>query len=82
MTESQLIGVGVIVVLGIFAQWLAWRFHLPSILLMLLFGVLAGPVTGLLDVDAAMGDLLFTFVSVSVAVILFESIARICQIDT
>ena len=31
-----------ILALGITAQWLAWRLHLPSILLLLGFGFLAG----------------------------------------
>ncbi|MDH3675548.1 MAG: cation:proton antiporter, partial [Anaerolineae bacterium] len=72
MTEELLLGIGIIVVLGITAQWLAWRFRLPSILLLLLFGFLAGPVTHLLDPEELLGELLFPFVSVSVAIILFE----------
>jgi NhaP-type Na+/H+ or K+/H+ antiporter len=58
--------------LGIGASWLAWRLRLPSILLLLIVGFAAGPVTGLLDPDALLGDLLFPLVSLSVAVILFE----------
>jgi NhaP-type Na+/H+ or K+/H+ antiporter len=61
-----------IIILGILAQWLAWRFQLPSILLMLVFGFVAGPLTGLLKPDEVLGDLLFPFVSLSVAIILFE----------
>jgi Kef-type K+ transport system membrane component KefB len=34
-----------ILLLGIGAQWLAWRLRLPSILLLLAFGFLAGPTT-------------------------------------
>lgn len=70
--EHQLMGVATILILGIGAQWLAWRLHLPSILLLLLCGFLAGPVTGFLDPDQLMGDLLFPVVSLSVAIILFE----------
>ena len=33
-----------VLVLGVSAQWLAWRLKVPSILLLLLFGFLAGPV--------------------------------------
>lgn len=72
MTEHILIGFAAIVVLGFVAQWLAWRFHFPSVLLLLLFGFIAGPVTGLLKPDELLGDLLFPAVSVSVAIILFE----------
>ena len=58
--------------LGIVAQWLSWRLRLPSILLLLILGFVAGPVTGFLDPDELFGDLLVPLVSVSVAVILFE----------
>lgn len=72
MTEHILVGIASIVVLGVTAQWLAWRLHLPSILIMLLFGFIAGPVTGLLHPDEILGDLFFPFVSIAVALILFE----------
>ncbi len=72
MTEHLLTGLASIVVLGILAQWLAWRLHLPAILLLLIFGVIAGPVSGVLDPDLVFGDLLFPLVSISVAIILFE----------
>ncbi|KPK77800.1 MAG: hypothetical protein AMJ79_02035 [Phycisphaerae bacterium SM23_30] len=72
MHQYVLISLAGIVILGILAQYLAWRFRLPAILLLLVFGILAGPVTGLIDSDALFGELLFPFVSLSVAVILFE----------
>ena len=71
-TNELLIGLTSILVLGILAQWLAWRFVLPSILILLIFGFLAGPVSGLIEPNAILGDLLFPIVSVSVAIILFE----------
>jgi len=69
--------------LGIAAQWLAWRLRLPSILLLLAFGVLLGllfksPDELLAELvgqpgDASVGPrLLLPVVSLSVAVILFE----------
>ncbi|HEY1922669.1 MAG TPA: cation:proton antiporter, partial [Tepidisphaeraceae bacterium] len=61
-----------ILILGIGAQWLAWRLRVPSILLLLLFGFLAGPVTHLLNPEALLGPLLPSVVSLSVALILFE----------
>ncbi|MBI4539327.1 MAG: sodium:proton antiporter [Gemmatimonadetes bacterium] len=72
MTEHQILTLAVILALGIGAQWLAWRFHLPSILLLLVLGFVAGPVTGFLDPDALFGELLLPLVSLSVAIILFE----------
>lgn len=72
MTSNLLIAVASIITLGIAAEWLAWRIHLPSILVLLVFGFIAGPVSGFLDPDAMLGELLFPIVSISVAVILFE----------
>jgi NhaP-type Na+/H+ or K+/H+ antiporter len=72
MHEQMLLGVAGIVALGIGAQWLAWRLKLPAILLLLICGIFAGPVSGLLNPDGLFGELLFPLVSVSVAVILFE----------
>jgi NhaP-type Na+/H+ or K+/H+ antiporter len=72
VNEHLLIGLAAVLVLGIGAQWLAGRLRLPSILLLLIFGFVAGPVTGLINTDETFGDLLFPFVSLSVAVILFE----------
>jgi len=67
-----LIGLAAIIVFGILAQWISWWLKLPSILLLLIFGFLAGPITGLLNPDEFFGDLLFPLVSISVAIILFE----------
>ena len=58
--------------IGFLCQWLAWRVRLPAILFLLLAGIVAGPVTGLLHPDQLLGDLLFPIVSLAVAVILFE----------
>lgn len=72
MGEDALLSLASIVVLGIGAQWLSWRLQLPSILLMLLAGFIAGPVTGFLDPDHLLGETLFPVVSISVGIILFE----------
>ena len=72
MTHDLLIGVASIIALGIGATWLAWRIHIPSILVLLIVGFVAGPVSGFLDPDHLLGELLFPIVSISVAVILFE----------
>jgi NhaP-type Na+/H+ or K+/H+ antiporter len=58
--------------LGFLCQWLAWRVQLPAILFLLLVGIVAGPITGALDPDALLGDMLFPLVSLGVAIILFE----------
>lgn len=69
---TPLIELASVVVLGGAAQWLAWRIRLPSILLLLICGFIAGPVTGLLDPDLLFGKVLRPFVALSVALILFE----------
>ncbi|MHC4548197.1 MAG: cation:proton antiporter [Planctomycetota bacterium] len=66
-------GLSAIVLLGAGAQWLGWRLRLPSILILLLFGFLAGPeVAGLVDPDRMFGALLLPVISLSVAILLFE----------
>ena len=72
MHEHLLIGVAAVVVLGVLAQWLAWRLRLPSILLLLMIGLVAGPMTGLLSPEEVLGDLLFPLVSLAVGYILYE----------
>lgn len=69
---SELVALVVIVVLGVAASWLAWRVRLPSILLLLLAGLVAGPVTGFIKPDALLGELLMPFVSLAVGLILYE----------
>lgn len=61
-----------IIMLGALAQWLGWLLRTPAILLLLLAGFLAGPIAGLIEPDRLFGDLLLPFVSVAVALILFE----------
>lgn len=53
-------------------QWMAWRVRLPPILFLLLTGLLVGPGLNLIDPEEFLGDLFFPFVSLSVAIILFE----------
>ncbi len=72
MTEYILLTLALVSFFGILSQWLSWYIKLPSIIFLLLFGIVVGPVSGLFDPDALMGDLLFPFVSMGVAIILFE----------
>lgn len=67
---SPLVYLTLILVLGVAAQWVAWRFRLPAILLLLATGFLLGSWA---DPDVLIGEsLLAAVVSLSVAVILFE----------
>lgn len=62
----------IVAVLGIGAQWLAWRFRLPAILLLSLAGLAAGPWLGLINPGEQLGAMLNPLVSLLVAFILFE----------
>ena len=57
---------------GIGAQWLAWKLHLPAIVLLLVAGFVAGPATGFLDPATDFGTAYRPMVSIAVAIILFE----------
>ena len=75
-----------IIILGILAQWVAWKFKLPAILPLILIGLLVGPLSTLYSEDGAQwlqpiwngekglfpGENLFYFVSLAVGIILFE----------
>ncbi|MCS3904278.1 CPA1 family monovalent cation:H+ antiporter [Methylohalomonas lacus] len=72
MTGNTLLTLASIGAAGIACQWLAWFTRLPAILFLLIIGIVMGPVSGYIDPDALFGDLLFPFISLSVAIILFE----------
>ena len=57
---------------GMLAQWIAWRIQVPSIIALLVAGLLLGPVTGIVEPDELLGGTLFPLVSLAVALILFE----------
>jgi NhaP-type Na+/H+ or K+/H+ antiporter len=64
------LGIAGVLLLGMAAQWLAWRLRLPSILLLLAFGFIAGRLATF-DMSAHQ-DVLFSLVSLAVATILLE----------
>lgn len=70
--EEQALVIALVGALGIGAQWVAWRTGWPAIVLMLAAGFLAGPIFGIIDPEAAFGDLLEPMVAIGVALILFE----------
>ncbi|GAB5473113.1 MAG: sodium:proton antiporter [Maribacter sp.] len=75
-----------IIILGIIAQWVAWRFKLPAILPLILIGLLVGPIATLYTENGQKliepiwdgqkglfpGDGLYYFVSLAISIILFE----------
>lgn len=58
--------------LGVGSQLLAWRLNIPAIVLMLVSGVVAGPVLGLINPMRDLGEITSAMISIAVAVILFE----------
>lgn len=76
-----------IIILGILAQWVAWKFKIPAILPLILIGLLVGPIAAeYLSDDGSKwiepvwngtkglfpGESLYYFVSLSISIILFE----------
>jgi len=61
-----------IALLGIGAQWLAWRIKMPAIVLLTVAGLVAGPVTGWLQPSRDLEQLFDPLIKLGVAVILFE----------
>ena len=76
-----------IIILGILAQWVAWRFKIPAILPLILIGLLVCPVASEFLTDDKTkyiepiwngtkglfpGDSLYYFVSLAISIILFE----------
>ncbi|MDO5756865.1 MAG: sodium:proton antiporter [Rhodobacterales bacterium] len=59
-------------VVGVGSQWIAWKLRLPAIVLMLLAGLLIGPVLGVFDPARDIGPLMKPMISIAVAIILFE----------
>ena len=70
--EEQALVIALVGVLGIGAQWVAWRTGWPAIVLMLAAGFLAGPVFHVFDPEATFGEMLAPMISIGVALILFE----------
>lgn len=75
-----------LIILGILAQWLAWKTKTPAILPLILIGLFVGPFSTLISEDGTKwlepiwngeeglfpGESLFYFVSLAISIILFE----------
>ena len=72
MEQYALMAIAGIGLLTIFCQWISWWIKLPPILLLLITGIMVGPVMHWLDPDVLLGALLSPIISLSVAIILFE----------
>jgi len=58
--------------LGVGSQWLAWRMNMPAIVLMLVAGIIVGPVLGIFEPARDIGPLMGPMIQIAVAIILFE----------
>ncbi|MFG6117356.1 cation:proton antiporter [Halobacillus sp. MO56] len=72
MLDSTLFLFMMIGLLGIGSQWVAWRFQWPSIVVMSVVGLLAGPIFGFMNPEENFAGLYEPIISVAVAIILFE----------
>lgn len=72
MHGGDILILSIVLVAGFACQWLAWRLKVPSILFLLLTGILVGPVLHWLQPDDVFGDLLEPMVALAVALILYE----------
>jgi NhaP-type Na+/H+ or K+/H+ antiporter len=72
MSHQILLLIAGAAVAGVAAQWLAWRFKIPSILILVVLGLAAGPLTGWVRPRAVLGDVLSPAIGMVVAIIVFE----------
>jgi NhaP-type Na+/H+ or K+/H+ antiporter len=70
--QQLFLGLVSILALGLVGQLTARLLRIPAILVLLVLGTVAGPITGFLNPEKIFGPLLLPIVSLSVAVILFE----------
>ncbi|MCB2114091.1 MAG: sodium:proton antiporter [Parvularculaceae bacterium] len=81
--DNLVLAIAIIGLLGVGAQWLAWRLAMPAIVLMSAAGLLAGPVFRILwpetwtpggaaPMEVLFGEFYRPMIAVAVAVILFE----------
>lgn len=77
-----------VLILGILAQWFAWKIKVPAILPLIIIGLIVGPISTYFTVDGTKwiepvykeeihhgifpGEIMFYFVTLSIGIILFE----------
>lgn len=73
MKISATLAVSLIIFLGVFSQWLAWKISKPAIVIMSLAGLIVGPFLNIIVPSQVLGDSIYkSIISISVALILFE----------
>jgi CPA1 family monovalent cation:H+ antiporter len=61
----------IILCAGLAGQWLAWRFGLPAIVILITSGLLLGPLSGIIELGLSQTELT-ELIGLGVAIILFE----------
>ncbi|MEZ5785967.1 MAG: sodium:proton antiporter, partial [Xanthobacteraceae bacterium] len=61
----------IILAAGLASQWIAWRIHLPAIVILIAAGLVLGPVTGIVELGMPREELA-ELIGLGVAIILFE----------
>lgn len=61
----------IILSVGLASQWVAWRFQLPAIVVLIASGIVLGPLTGVIDIGLPQ-EQLTELIGLGVAIILFE----------
>jgi len=77
LSADALLGLASIVVLSVAAQWVSWWFEWPAALLSIAAGMVVGPVAGVLDPHALLGNLLLPVVSLGLAFLVFDACMRL-----
>ncbi len=72
MAMDPVAAVAMVGALGVGSQWLAWKFRMPAIVLMLAAGLVVGPVAGIFEPGRDIGQFYLPLISIAVAIILFE----------
>ena len=72
MDHAILLLIAGVAVAGVVAQWLGWRLRVPSILALLAFGLVIGPVFGWVRPSTILGEVMSPAIGMAVAIIVFE----------
>lgn len=79
--DEATIGLATIVVFGVGCQWIGRRLGIPSLLLLLPAGLLAGDVLGWVQPQQLFGDLLSPLVTLLVGLLLFQAASQLHLVD-
>ena len=72
VTADLFNSIGLIILSASAAQILSWRFKIPNILILMVFGLILGPLTQTVDPHEIFGSLVEIVIELTVVVLLFE----------